>query len=345
MAAGLARDGRYSHPVLRDPGWWRRPSRLTYAAVGPGVDASKASGRRPRGAPILITGATGTLGRALGRACRERGLAHRLLTRQQLDVAEPQSVAAALRRYEPWAIVNAAGYVRVDDAEGEASRCQRENVIGPMVLADACALWDLQLLTFSSDLVFDGAADSPYVESAPTGPLGVYGASKVSAEAAVSRRLPPALVIRTSAFFSAENAADFLGRTVAAVGADRQFMAADDTIISPTYVPDLADASLDLLIDAERGVWHLANVAEISWVEFARRAAELRGLDASLIQACALSDLGGAAARPRYSALGSERGVLLPTLDDALARWARASEAPGSAVDLVCEGETACTTT
>ena len=86
------------------------------------------------------------------------------------------------------------------------------------------------------------------------------------------------------------------------------------------------NATLDLLIDDERGLWHLANVGAVSWAEFARRAAERAGLDAGLIEECETSALGFVAKRPRFSVLGSERAALLPTLDDALARFIAACE-------------------
>src|SRR5205823_1854885 len=103
--------------------------------------------------------------------------------------------------YRPWAVVNAAGYVRVDDAEREPEACFRANADGPAVLAAACASRGVQLLTFSSDLVFDGSKGAPYVESDPVSPLNVYGRSKADAEVRVLRELPAALVVRTSAFF------------------------------------------------------------------------------------------------------------------------------------------------
>ncbi|WP_198427093.1 sugar nucleotide-binding protein, partial [Acinetobacter baumannii] len=89
--------------------------------------------------PILITGASGTLGGAFARICRSRGLAHRLLSRAELDIADAGSVQRALDLHRPWAVVNAAGYVRVDDAERDRERCFRENAEGPAQLARACA--------------------------------------------------------------------------------------------------------------------------------------------------------------------------------------------------------------
>ena len=117
LAAG--RDPR--HPVLDAPGWWRRPERLLFP--GPVAVAAPPSTARP----LLVAGGSGTLGRAFARVCRARGLPYVLLTRADLDIADPASVAAALDRFEPWAVVNAAGYVRVDAAEGDSDRCRREN--------------------------------------------------------------------------------------------------------------------------------------------------------------------------------------------------------------------------
>jgi dTDP-4-dehydrorhamnose reductase len=272
---------------------------------------------------VLITGGTGTLGRAFARFCRVRGLAHHVLTRHDLDVADPAAVAQALERHAPWTVVNAAGYVRVDEAERETERCYRENARGPAVLARACRERGVRLLTFSSDLVFDGAARTPYVESDGVGPLGVYGRSKVRAEWEVLRLLPSALVVRTAAFFGAWDEHDFLAAALRTLAAGRRFRAACDTVVSPTYVPDLVEASLDLLVDGERGLWHLANDGALNWAEFARQGAALAGLDPALVDPCETPSLRLAARRPAYSALGSERGRLLPPLDASLRRWAR----------------------
>ena len=94
-------------------------------------------------------------------------------------------------------------------------------------------------------------------------------------------------------------------------------------MVSPTYVPDLAHACLDALIDGMAGIWHLANRGEVTWADLARRAASLAGLSPELVKACEMRALALPAARPRYSALGSERGALLPPLDEALERHER----------------------
>ncbi|GAA5534720.1 family 1 glycosylhydrolase [Deinococcus aluminii] len=303
-----------SHPVLAGPGWWRREDRLIFPAFGP------VRGEGRAGRPLLITGATGTLGRALARACEQRGLPYHLLSRQDLDIADPRSAAEALKTYRPWAVVNAAGYVRVDDAEQDP-RNDRENATGPLVLAHACADQGVRLLTFSSDLVFDGRKGTPYVESDIPHPLNAYGRSKQAAEEHVLEALPEALVVRTSAFFGPWDPHNFAAWVRRELRAGQPVRAACDQVVSPTSVPDLTHAALDLLIDGERGLWHLANAGAVSWAEFARLVAGMTGLDAELVEAVPTSALGLSAARPPFSALTSERGWLMPELEDALHRW------------------------
>src|ERR1700712_3268883 len=100
--------------------------------------------------PVLITGSRGTLGRAVERLCDERYLACRATSRIQLDITDADAVAAAFARFEPWLVVNAAGYVRVDDAEHDLDRCHRQNALGAEILARACARDGVALVTFSS---------------------------------------------------------------------------------------------------------------------------------------------------------------------------------------------------
>ncbi|HEX8150795.1 MAG TPA: family 1 glycosylhydrolase [Pyrinomonadaceae bacterium] len=317
----LARGVEHEHPALAAPGWWRRLDRLTYAPQRQHARGAQTNGDAP---PLLITGATGTLGAAFARVAESRALPHRLLSRREMDIADPESVERVLEGAGAWALVNAAGYVRVDDAEREEESCFRENTGGARVLAEACARRGVRLVTFSSDLVFDGRERrEPYVESDAVSPLNVYGRSKAEAERLVLEALPAALVVRTSAFFGPWDEYNFLHAALAALSRGEEFVAADDAHVTPTYVPELAHACLDLLIDGEGGVWHLANSGAVTWAEFARRAARLAGLDERLVKGRPTRELNLAAPRPAYSALGTERGALLGTLDEALGRFMR----------------------
>ena len=319
LARELAAGQAPSHPVLAGPGWWRRPGRLLYPAEG------EVTGNDVQGPPILITGATGTLGQAFARACLERGLPHVLCTRAQLDIADPTSVRAALDHWGPWAVINAAGYVRVDDAEGDP-RNERENAHGPAVLARACAGRGVSLLTFSSDLVFDGRKPGAYVEGDRPHPLNAYGRSKCQAEAAVLSAHSAALVVRTSAFFGPWDEHNFAHVVCRELSAGRRMQVARDQTVSPTYVPHLTRAALDLLIDGAAGVWHLANRGAVTWAGWARQVADLMGLDAGLLDEVSSERLGQRAARPRQSVLDSERAWLMPDFEFALRQWQ--AEAP-----------------
>jgi dTDP-4-dehydrorhamnose reductase len=316
MTRALATEARFDHPVLLSPGWWRRSDRFWYEPEGP-VAASPASGAPP----LLVTGATGTLGRALARLCELRGLPYVLTARRELDAADPESARAAIDRIRPWAVVNAAGFVRVDDAEVEADRCRRENVDAAAVLARECGRLGLPFVTFSSDLVFGGGGRVPYVESDAVGPLNVYGRTKAEAECAVLATHPDALVVRTSAFFGPWDEWNFAHVALRELEAGRPYAAADDAVVSPTYVPDLVHAVLDLLIDDEHGVWHVANRGEVTWAEFARAVAAAAGVSDATLEPRPTAALGLVARRPAYSALGSERGELLDSLDDAVSRF------------------------
>lgn len=314
LARQLANGMTPDHPALSGAGWWQRDVRLSYPPQG-NVTALPVAGQA-----LLITGATGTLGQAFARFCTVRGLPAQVLTRAELDIASRASVDAALERWRPWAVINTAGFVRVDEAEHDP-RQWRENVIGPTILARACARQGVRLLCFSSDLVFDGGKPTPYVESDQPRPLNAYGRSKLEAERRVLKLAPSALVVRTAAFFGPWDPHNFVARAIHALQRQERWRAASDQLVSPTYVPELVQAALNLLIDGERGVWHLTNRGAVSWAGFAQMVAEAAGLNAGLVEAVPGAALGQVALRPRYSALQSERGLRLAPLQDAVERF------------------------
>jgi dTDP-4-dehydrorhamnose reductase len=315
-------------PVFEEVGWWRRPERRLFD--GPHFDPSLLSrslSGAPRahgkGRPVLITGATGTLGSAFARVCYLRGLPYRVLTRGELDIASLERAREAIAAYRPWLVVNAAGYVRVDDAEAEEEECLRENAFAPGVLAEACAESRVRFLTFSSDLVFDGAKAVPYIEQDAPAPLSVYGRSKTLAEKRVLECHPAALVVRTSAFFGPWDEHNFLTAALRRLRSHGRLDAVDSHTVSPTYVPDLVHAALDIVLDGESGLLHLANAGALSWGEFARMGARMAGLPMDAVRTCEPTALGWRAARPLYSALASARGFALPALEEAVERYLR----------------------
>lgn len=310
-------------PVLSGPGWWERDIRLEHPSCAC-LPASGAGATRAEPRPVVITGATGTLGRALARECALRGLHHVLTDRAQLPIDEPGRVGECLDTLRPWAVINAAGWVRVDDAELEPEACFRANSHGASVLADACAGRGIHCTVFSSDLVFDGRSRVPYREDDPPAPLSVYGHSKLRAEGLSREHGAGLLVIRTAAFFSPHDPHNFAMAVERTLRDGHEFAAAADFVVTPTLVGDLVRATLDLVVDAEKGIWHLTNGDPVSWLEFGRMVASALMLDPDRVAAATSAQLGWRAERPRFAALHSSRGRLLPSLADALDRHATA---------------------
>jgi len=322
MLQNLAQTGTYQHPVLGNKGWWDREERYEYKHKVAYISSPKHEivHHHKEVPPILVTGATGTLGQAFARICEARGLHYELLNRQELDIADTGLVEAAITKYKPWAIINTAGFVRVDDAECNPEQCCRENTEGPAILAARCKAARIKLVTFSSDLVFDGTKEVSYSEDDGPAPRNVYGSSKALAEQKVLEILPSALVVRTSAFFSSWDQHNFIYQALHAFVSGNTFTAANDVLVAPTYVPDLVQATLDLLIDDVQGIWHLANKGAYTWAEFAREAATIAKLDTFKLQELPVAKMHLPAFRPKNSVLTSIKGNLMPSVEDALYR-------------------------
>lgn len=302
----LCRSNEFRHPVLDVQGWWRRPERFLTGVQfrAPNHDARL----------ILVLGGEGILGKALGRICDLRGLPHKLLSRRETNICQPESIASAVRLYRPWAVINAAGYTRIDAAEKERANCFAVNTQGAAMAAGVCRKEGLPFATISSDLVFDGEKMGAYDEGDAPRALSAYGSSKEKAEEEVSRRNPNALILRTSPLFGPWS----LPRFLASVLRNRRATVPEgDT--SPTYIPDLGHALLDLLIDGESGIWHLANQGRLSWSHFVRIVCSGASIPLSTVKVVSRESL--PARRPLQSALCSRRGVLMPSLENALSRF------------------------
>lgn len=331
LIKSLSTGAEFSHPVLESKGWWRKDFRVLYFLN----NIRKISNESKTSQPLLILGKTGTLGNAFARVCELRGIHYQLLDRKDFNLVDLAQMESVIKEKRPWAIVNAAGYVRVDDAETECSNCYTANTHGPANLAILSSRYHFKLLTFSSDLVFDGSKNQSYLESDPVAPLNIYGISKARAEQFVLERDPSALIIRTSAFFGPWDKYNFVTNVLSSLKNQQFVKAASDVLISPTYVPDLVNTSLDLLLDDESGIWHLANRGETTWASLATQVAKLGGFDSNLVTQMPLADFNYPAKRPRYSVLSSERALLMPDLSDSLARYFYERKVNSSADDLV----------
>lgn len=320
----LAQGQEFAHPAMDLPGWWRRPIRFAYQPVssprtGPGTATVHEVARHSP--PLLVIGAGGTLGSAMLRQCEIRGLHAIGLRRADLDITDASRVSEVLSDLAPWGVINCAGYVRVDQAEHDAEACAAQNALGAAHLAQTCNMLGAAFATFSTDLVFDGAKTKPYTESDAPNPLNQYGATKRQAEQRVPLLHPDALIVRTSAFFGPWDDYNFVTLTLRDLAAGLKVRASADHTVSPTYVPDLANAVLDLILDGERGLWHIANQGYTTWFEWARVLAELTEFSPDQVDPATPETLGWIARRPAFSALTSERGLLLTSWERALERY------------------------
>jgi dTDP-4-dehydrorhamnose reductase len=300
----------FHHPVLQRHGWWRSEAKREQH-----LHILKNE------SPILIIGKSGTLAHAFSKICTLRNIGHVALSRGECDVRNETALRRAMDLYKPWAIVNTSGYVDVDAAEQNSALCVELNAIGPANLAKLCEEKGIQLMTFSSDLVFNGNKQQPYNEQDLTQPLNCYGRSKEQGDSAVSKENGSALIIRTSAFFGPWDKYNFAFHVLSALNERRECPVVDDVIISPTYVPHLVNAALDLFIDEESGIWHVANDGAISWAAFAADLADRKGFTRKNLINRKLSDMNWRAPRPRFSALISGKGITLPSLDRAIAEY------------------------
>lgn len=268
----------------------------------------------------MIVGAGGALGGGLVAASQRRGLHNLPTTRRELDLSGRRAIAAFLDEADPWAVINAAGWARLEAAETDPAGCFAANVEAAVNLAEACAQRGVRFTSFSSDMVFDGRGDRPLREDDLCAPLNVLGRSQASAETRIAALGARTMIIRTAALFSGRPGAGLPVELMAPAGTSGTLAVANDLVCSPTYLPDLAEAVLDMVIDGEIGVWHLANEGVVTWAEFAVRLAHAFRIDSRAFQPAPWQAIRGRAERPVHAPLSSGRGMLLPSLTDALQR-------------------------
>lgn len=272
---------------------------------------------RPR---VIVTGADGMLGRAVAErfAATHDVIPHR---RADCDLADAGATAAWFAARAPELVVHCAAWTDVDGCEADPARARRDNTDATRSVALATAAVDAALLHMSTDYVFDGTKLEPYREDDPTGPLGVYGKSKLAAEEAVRATIARAWIVRTSWLFG-PGGRNFV-RTIAGLAASRdEIRVVADQRGRPTYTYDLADALVTLVSrGAAFGTYHACNAGSCTWFDFATAIAA-RVAPACQVIACTTAEFPRPAPRPRNSVLDStaseSRG--LPVL----AHWKRA---------------------
>ena len=222
---------------------------------------------------ILVFGGNGQLGQELARKAVEHGAPLTALPRSEADIANADQVDAAMRRYKPGIVVNAAAYTAVDQAEDEYDIALRANAHGPAILAAACQSADIPLIHFSTDYVFDGKKNGAYCETDAVAPIGAYGRSKAAGETAVRDGMPKHLIIRTSWVYG-EFGKNFL-KTILRLAKERdELRVVADQHGSPTSTAALASAILSIAPQLRNentrwGTYHFSATGVTSWHGFA----------------------------------------------------------------------------
>jgi dTDP-4-dehydrorhamnose reductase len=276
---------------------------------------------------LLITGAAGMLGQDLAAAASAAGHEVTALARAELDISDASAVDAAVGAARPDAVLNCAAYTNVDGAETEPELATLINGDGAGHVARAAAAAGALTVHVSSDYVFDGRKGTPYVESDPTGPLSVYGTSKLAGELAVAGAAPDAhTIVRSSWLFG------LLGpcfpATILRLARERdELSVVDDQIGCPTSTAHLARALVEIAAQPPAGIVHVAAGDECSWFDFATALVAAAGLSCEITPGTT-ADLGRPAPRPAYSVLRSERHApVLPSWREGLADYMAAGVA------------------
>lgn len=249
----------------------------------------------------LVFGGDGQLGTAF----RDVLVDGRFVDRSEADLADRGSVQDVIRDTGPSAVINCAAFTAVDAAEADRALAIEVNGAAVGEMAAACADLDIPFLTFSTDYVFAGDADEPYLEDQAPAPVSAYGRSKLIGEWIAAAAHPRSLIVRTSWLVSSthDNFVSAILRRASA-GSVR---VVDDQRGKPTVAHDLAVASAQALDTGSSGIVHLANSGETTWFEFAREVVREAGMDVSVVEPCATTEFPTMAQRPAYSVLGTNR--------------------------------------
>jgi dTDP-4-dehydrorhamnose reductase len=285
---------------------------------------------------LYVVGAEGQIARSLREAATYNpDIVIRCGGRPNLDILDPDLVEKALLAFSPDIVINPAAYTAVDRAESEPELAFAVNRDGAGIVATATARLGIPMVHMSTDYVFDGKKESPYVESDATAPESVYGRSKLAGEYAVAAANGRHIILRTSWVY-APFGNNFV-RTILRLSLDREILTVvDDQMGCPTYAPDIAVAILTLARQIETlgwnerlaGVTHLAGPNGVTWCDFARqimRLSEKKGGRYIPIKAISSACYPVAAARPANSRLCCDRlasifGVRLPPLEQSLGK-------------------------
>ena len=302
MIREIALTGQYQSPVLKAPGWWKSVPATTGNASA---------------TPLLILG-NGPLSKSLAKVCASRRISYVVPLTDETGLGSRERISKLIDTYKPWAVINTLSYRGIDDGERHLTDCLYYNTTIPEEAAFSCKEHGIQFMTFSSAQVFDGNKNSPYDEQDDVYPMNNYGLTQAMAEAIVSTVYPSSIIIRTSALFGANGYGLLLDSLPVGVTTGA------DSIVSPAFLPHVANAAIDLLVDEESDIWHLSNGQDgIAWSDFSAALSNGKPFAALSHQQIRIpSDL-TPVRKPAYCAIRSLKGYSLPSFESAVEEYHR----------------------
>ena len=273
---------------------------------------------------VLVTGASGQLGRDVVRRLGELGIEVIGIDKDDLNLTDDRKVEQFVKAIGPHVVVHCAAYTAVDAAEDDRETCYAVNATATRNLAKVCAGMDAKMVYVSTDYVFDGRGSEPIPEDAPPRPVNFYGYSKWHGEVAVQQTMEKFFIVRTSWLYG-EGGDNFVKKIARLAHSYDRINVVDDQIGAPTYTRDLAVFVCDLLQTRKYGIYHGVNAGYCSWYEFALAIVESLWLTTEVVPVTS-SQYPTRAERPRNSRLSSKRLVdngftPLPHWKDALGRF------------------------
>jgi dTDP-4-dehydrorhamnose reductase len=273
---------------------------------------------------VLIVGAAGQLGQAMVALLRHE---HDVTawTRQDIDLSRHQEVREAIGELAPEAIVNCASYNQVDAAEDDQVTPLDVNAMAVGTLARSAAALDAVLIHYSTDFVFAGTSTTPYLETDTPEPRSVYAQSKLIGEW-LAADAPKHYVLRVESLFGGPHRRSSVDRIVDLLRSGQPAPVFADRVVSPSFVPDVAEASAFILrTSPEPGLYHCVNSGHASWFEVGQEIVTRLGRSDASLKPISVNDVKLKASRPQFAALSNEKlaraGFVMPTWQDAIERY------------------------
>ena len=253
---------------------------------------------------VLITGSKGQLGRALNKILRAKKDVSIVLTDlDEMDITHISDVERVMQTHMPDVVVNCAAHTAVDLCEDDKENAYQINVIGAENLAKVSNEIGAKIIHLSTDYVFDGELNKPYIEEDMTNPQSVYGVTKLESEQRVIANNPKYFIIRTAWLYGEGN--NFVRKMLELADKVKHLKVVNDQFGSPTSAAQVAEAIVMLMDTEEYGIYHGTCEGECSWYEFAKEIFELKKVDVKL-EPCTSDQFPMKAKRPKYSVLDNK---------------------------------------